>query len=149
MLSSLLLQKVGSEGGWGGKNMMSSFSLSPTTTLFLQNGERGDAAISAHHGGQAWGEEVRALPPWPVQHPPEAKLLGLSPCSLSPHPAARPVSSGDDSKIPAPWKPYSHPFSKGIPQMLFLVGYTRFLVSAVEASGSIAQHCSEVKSAKK
>ena len=145
---SLLLQKVGREGGWGGRNMMASFSLSPTMTLFLfpQNGEQG---VNAHHRCHAWGEETRALPPCLGWHPSGVKLLGLSPCSPSPHPSARPVSSGDDSKIPAPWTPHGHSFSKGILLMLFLVGCGRCLVSAVEASGSIAQHCSEAKSAKK
>ena len=134
--------------------MMALFSLSPATTLSLlpQNGEWGDTAplpLGAHQQGCAQGEEARALPPCPGRHCPGAKLSGLSPCSLSPHPAARPVSLGDDSKIPAPRKPHSRSFSKGIQQVLFLVGYRRFLVSAVEASGSIAQRCSEAKSAKK
>lgn len=99
-------------------------------------------------GGRVWEEEARSLPLCLGQHPPGTKFLGLIPCSPSACPAARLVSSGDDSKIPSSRKPHDHSFSKRV-QQLFLVGYRRFLVSAVEASGSIAQHCLEAKSAKK
>lgn len=100
-----------------------------TLSFFPWNREQGDVLLllGAYQQSCAWGVGMRALPPFLGWHCPGPKLLGLSLCSLFPHPAARSVSS------------------KGILQMLFLV---RFLVSAVEMSGGIAQHCLEAGSAK-